>query len=80
MPDPPAADRSQELEEINRTRVFVGTCRALLPTAFSIVLVSNILNRLKAEFTLPNHEVGRRPCGGCAFRFCWSARFESGLG
>jgi len=49
---------SQELEEIDRTRVFVGTCLALLPTAFSFVLVSNILNQLKAEFILTNYEVG----------------------
>lgn len=50
--------KTQELAGINRTRVFVGTCLALLPTAFSFVLVSNILNQLKAEFILTNYEVG----------------------
>jgi len=58
MPDPQQQTVPQELEEINRTQVFVGSCLALLPTAFSFVLVSNILNQLKAEFILTNYEVG----------------------
>jgi len=33
-------------------------CLALLPTAFSFVLVSNILNQLKTEFILTNAQVG----------------------
>lgn len=49
---------SQELADINRNRLFWGICLALLPTAFSFVLVSNILNQLKAEFILTNYEVG----------------------
>jgi len=49
---------SQDLEGINRERLFWGICLALLPTAFSFVLVSNILNQLKAEFILTNYEVG----------------------
>lgn len=52
------AQQSQELAGLNRTRVFLGTCLALLPTAFSFVLVSNILNQLKTEFILTNYEVG----------------------
>ncbi|MDZ7691162.1 MAG: MFS transporter [Balneolaceae bacterium] len=44
--------------EINRDRLFWGICIALLPTAFSFVLVSNILNQLKTEFILTNAQVG----------------------
>lgn len=58
MPDVQQQQQTQELTDINRTRVFLGTCLALLPTAFSFVLVSNILNQLKAEFILTNYEVG----------------------
>lgn len=43
---------------INRERLFWGICLALLPTAFSFVLVSNILNQLKTEFILTNAQVG----------------------
>jgi fucose permease len=44
--------------EINQKRLFAGICVALLPTAFSFVLVSNILNQLKTEFILTNAHVG----------------------
>jgi fucose permease len=44
--------------QINREKLFWGICIALLPTAFSFVLVSNILNQLKTEFILTNSQVG----------------------
>jgi len=43
---------------INKSKLFKGICIALLPTAFSFVLVSNILNQLKTEFILTNAQVG----------------------
>lgn len=43
---------------INRKKIFTGICLALLPTAFSFVLVSNILQQLKTEFILTNAHVG----------------------
>lgn len=43
---------------VNRQKLFWGICIALLPTAFSFVLVSNILNQLKTEFILTNAQVG----------------------
>lgn len=43
---------------INRKKIFTGICLALLPTAFSFVLVSNILYQLKTEFILTNAHVG----------------------
>ncbi len=43
---------------INRKRLFTGICFALVPTAFSFVLVSNILAQLKLEFILTNAQVG----------------------
>ncbi|MEX2641044.1 MAG: MFS transporter [Balneolales bacterium] len=43
---------------INRKKLFTGICLALLPTAFSFVLVSNILQQLKTEFILTNAHVG----------------------
>ncbi len=43
---------------INRKKLFAGACLALLPTAFSFVLVSNILGQLKTEFILTNADVG----------------------
>lgn len=43
---------------INRKKLFWGMCLALLPTAFSFVLVSNVLNQLKTEFILTNAQVG----------------------
>lgn len=49
---------------INRKRLFSGICLALLPTAFSFVLVSNILQQLKTEFILTNAHVGA--IGGAA--------------
>lgn len=45
-------------EGIDRDKLFIGICLALLPTAFSFVLVSNILNQLKTEFILTNADVG----------------------
>lgn len=45
-------------ETINRKKLFAGICLALLPTAFSFVLVSNILQQLKTEFILTNAHVG----------------------
>lgn len=44
--------------EIQRNRIFTGICLALLPTAFTFVLVSNILQQLKTEFLLTNAQVG----------------------
>lgn len=44
--------------EINRKKLFAGVCLALFPTAFSFVLVSNILQQLKTEFVLTNAHVG----------------------
>ncbi|MEX0660592.1 MAG: MFS transporter [Balneolaceae bacterium] len=43
---------------IQRKRIFTGICLALLPTAFTFVLVSNILQQLKTEFLLTNGQVG----------------------
>jgi fucose permease len=46
------------LEGINRYRLFVGICLALVPTGASFALVSNILIQLKEEFILTNYQVG----------------------
>src|SRR5687768_18199990 len=43
---------------VNRSRLFFGTCLALIPTGASFALVSNILVPLKQEFILTNFEVG----------------------
>lgn len=43
---------------VPRERIFRGICLALLPTAFTFVLVSNILQQLKTEFLLTNAQVG----------------------
>jgi len=43
---------------IPRNRIFTGICLALLPTAFTFVLVSNILQQLKTDFILSNAQVG----------------------
>jgi fucose permease len=43
---------------VNRERLFLGFCFALVPTGFSFVLVSNILAQLKTEFILTNAAVG----------------------
>lgn len=43
---------------VNRQKLFKGACLALLPTAFSFALVSNILGQLKTEFILTNADVG----------------------
>jgi len=45
-------------QNVNRDKLFLGICMALLPTAFSFVLVSNILGQLKTEFILTNADVG----------------------
>ncbi|MFH5834173.1 MFS transporter [Halalkalibaculum sp. DA384] len=47
-----------ELNGIERKKLFTGICLALVPTAFSFILVSNILNQLKTEFILTNADVG----------------------
>lgn len=57
-------EHDRHLEDINRERLFRGICIALLPTAFSFVLVSNILYQLKTEFILTNGQVGA--IGGAA--------------
>ncbi|HSA56010.1 MAG TPA: PVC-type heme-binding CxxCH protein [Gemmatimonadaceae bacterium] len=44
--------------EVNRSRLFFGTCLALIPTGASFALVSNILVPLKQEFILTNYQVG----------------------
>ncbi len=49
---------SLDADGINRKKLFAGACLALLPTAFSFVLVSNILGQLKNEFILTNQDVG----------------------
>ena len=46
------------LEGINRERLFIGICLALVPTGASFALVSNILIPLKEEFILTNYQVG----------------------
>jgi fucose permease len=43
---------------VNKKKLFAGICLALLPTAFSFVLVSNVLQQLKTEFILSNAHVG----------------------
>lgn len=50
--------KDQPLSEIERKKIFTGICLALVPTAFSFILVSNILNQLKTEFILTNADVG----------------------
>lgn len=45
-------------DRIPRNRIFTGICLALLPTAFTFVLVSNILQQLKTDFLLSNAQVG----------------------
>ena len=49
---------SVNLEGVNRGRLFVGICLALVPTGASFALVSNILIQLKQEFILTNYQVG----------------------
>ena len=44
--------------DIHRTRLFFGTCLALVPTGASFSLVSNILVQLKQQFILTNYQVG----------------------
>ena len=43
---------------VHRSRLFLGTCLALIPTGASFALVSNILVPLKQEFILTNYQVG----------------------
>src|SRR5512145_3287802 len=43
---------------INRRRLFIGICLALIPTGAAFALVSNILVSLKQEFILTNYQVG----------------------
>lgn len=47
-----------ETTKKDRDRLFLGICMALLPTAFSFILVSNVLGQLKTEFILTNANVG----------------------
>ena len=49
---------AESTTNIDRDKLFLGICMALLPTAFSFILVSNILNQLKTEFILTNANVG----------------------
>ena len=49
---------TSSLSDINRKKIFLGICLALVPTGFSFVLVSNILAQLKTEFILTNAQVG----------------------
>ena len=46
------------LENVNRSRLFVGICWALVPTAASFAILGDILGPLKSEFILSNYEVG----------------------
>lgn len=48
----------ETMTEKDRDRLFLGICMALLPTAFSFILVSNVLGQLKTEFILTNANVG----------------------
>ena len=57
-PHAPAAATAQVSGEVNRSRLFFGTCLALIPTGASFALVSNILVPLKQEFILTNYQVG----------------------
>jgi fucose permease len=43
---------------INRTKLFVGMCLALVPTGALFSVISNIIPQLKAEFLLTNYSVG----------------------
>lgn len=43
---------------INRNRLFIGTCAALVPTAASFAIIGDILGPLKQDFILTNYEVG----------------------
>jgi len=43
---------------VHRTRLFAGTCLALVPTGASFALIANILGQLKTEFILSNAQVG----------------------
>jgi len=58
MSTQPAQSVERTAEDVERGRLFLGICTALLPTAFSFILVSNILNQLKTEFILTNANVG----------------------
>src|SRR5690625_1923527 len=44
--------------QINRKKLFIGICLAIIPTGASFVFVSNILYQLKSEFLLTNAHVG----------------------
>jgi fucose permease len=48
----------EKKQDVERGKLFLGICLALLPTAFSFILVSNVLNQLKTEFILTNANVG----------------------
>ncbi|HEX7121560.1 MAG TPA: PVC-type heme-binding CxxCH protein [Gemmatimonadaceae bacterium] len=44
--------------DVNKRRLFIGICLALIPTGASFALVSNVLTPLKQEFILTNYQVG----------------------
>jgi fucose permease len=48
----------KDTQGVHRSRLFLGTCLALIPTGLSFALVSNILGQLKQEFILTNYQVG----------------------
>jgi MFS family permease len=50
---------------INRNRLFVASCVALITTAMTFAIRANILNKLGEDFKLDNFEVGL--CAGTAF-------------
>ena len=52
------AETSAPSAGIHRSRLFFGTCLALIPTGASFALVSNILVPLKQQFILTNLQVG----------------------
>ena len=43
---------------VNRSRLFLGSCLALIATATAFAVVGAIMNALKAEFVLTNAQVG----------------------
>ena len=53
-----ATSAETNLKNVNRKRLFVGICWALVPTAASFAIIGDILGPLKAEFILSNYEVG----------------------
>jgi fucose permease len=52
------AARSTDAHEVQRRKLFIGICLALIPTGASFALLSNILVPLKQQFILTNYQVG----------------------